>query len=80
MKQKELDKITKPLREKGATHLLLAKTKGGIVLSSIATGDDIYEFLQVLVDTNEQVLDIMQAVIDSRTRVPERRKDDILLN
>ena len=80
MKQKELDKITKQLREEEVVHLLLAKTKGGIVLSSIATGDDIYEFLQVLVDTNEQVLDIMQAVIDSRTRVPERRKDDVLLN
>lgn len=79
MTQKELDKLSAPLRDRKATHLLLARTRNGIMLSSIATGDDIYEFLQVMVDTNPAVLDILEAVVESREK-PKGKPAPKLLN
>ena len=79
MNNKEVEKLSRPLREQGVIHLMLVRLHGGISLSSIANGDDLYEFLQVLVDQNPVMLDIMQAVIDSRKR-KEKPKPPILLN
>lgn len=65
---KELDELSAFLRSKRVRHLLIARAGNGISLSSIATGDDIFEFLQCLAEENPAVLGIMQAVIDSRAR------------
>lgn len=66
MKQKEIDKLLEPLREEKMTHLAFVRSQKGISFSSFATGDDIYEFLQVMADTNPTVLEIYQAVVESR--------------
>ena len=68
MKDKEVEKLSEPLREQQVTHLMLVKLKHGISLSSIAMGDDLYEFFQVMADTQPIVLEIMQDVINSRRR------------
>ena len=71
MRYKDINKISELLREKRVTHLLLARTDDGISLSCIATGDDIFEFLQTLIDTNEDLLDIIRAVVRSRMNRPK---------
>lgn len=79
MKVKEVEKLSEPLREQHVTHLLLVKLKHGISLSSIATGDDLYEFFQVMADANPVTLEIMQDVIESRKR-KEKPETKHLLN
>ena len=79
MSNKELEKLSAPLREQRVTHLLLVRMRKGVTLSSIANGDDLYEFFQVLAETQPIVLEIMQDVIDSRRR-RERPEKPILLN
>ena len=78
MTQKEIQEIVQKILEKKPPHLLLIKTRKGIALSSYATGDDIYEFLQAMVDTNPVILEIMQAVIDSRKKKPNIQKIEYL--
>lgn len=78
MKNKEVEKLSEPLREQQVVHLLLVKLRNSISLSSIATGDDIYEFLQVLADQNPVTLEIMQAVIDSRKRNAKPKTSHLL--
>lgn len=79
MKDKEVEKLSEPLREQQVTHLLLVKLKKGISLSSIATGDDLFEFFQVLAETRPITLEIMQDVIDSRKKKVKPNKQ-LLLN
>ena len=74
MKEKDIEKLTKPLRKEKVTHQLLAKFRDGISLSSIANGDDLYDFFQVVANQDPVVLDIMQSVIDSR-RKPHKNMD-----
>lgn len=74
MKEKDIEKLTEPLRKERVTHLLLAKFRDGISLSSIANGDDLYDFFQVVANQDPVVLDIMQSVIDSR-RKPHKNMD-----
>ena len=73
MDKNEVDKISAVLRNERVTHLMLAKLNDGITLSAIATGDDIYDFLQVLVDQNPVCLNIMRSVIESRKRAPKKQ-------
>lgn len=68
MTQKDIEKLSEPFRENRVIHLFLARTRNGISLSSIADGDDLYEFFQVMADQNPVILDIMQSVIDSRKK------------
>ena len=74
MKEKDIEKLTEPLRKEKVTHQLLAKFRDGISLSSIANGDDLYDFFQVVANQDPVVLDIMQSVIDSR-RKPHKNMD-----
>ena len=66
MTNEELEDISEPLREDGVEHLLLARVGNGISLSSLVTGEDLFDFFQVLIDTQPLVLDIMQDVLNSR--------------
>ena len=66
MKNRDVKKIADLLREQAVTHLLLVGSEDGISLSSLATGDDIYDFLQVMIDVNPDILDIMRSVVASR--------------
>lgn len=75
MSDKEIKKITEPFREKGVVHLFLARTAQGISLSSIADGDDIYDFLQVMIDQSPVVLDIMRAVIERRENAQHQKSE-----
>ena len=74
MTRKEIQEIVEKLSRNKTPHMLLVRSRGGIALSSYATGDDIYEYMQALVDTNPVMLDIMQSVIDSRKKKPKREK------
>lgn len=77
MTDKELEKLSDCLRKDAVSHILIARMRKGISISSVATGDDIYEFLQVLADIDEEILDIMQAVINSRSK---KKEGNVLLN
>ena len=74
MKQKEIEKLSQPLRDERVPHLLLARSKGGINISSVASGDDIFDFFQVMIDTNPIVLEIMRDVIESRKKPKSKEK------
>lgn len=78
MNAKDIEMISKELTKDKTTHLLLVKDRRGVTLSSIATGEDIYDFLQVLAGENPVILDIMQDVINSRRK--SRKTRDITLN
>lgn len=66
MKNRDVKKIADILKKQSVTHLLLVSSEGGISLSSLAKGDDIYDFLQVMIDVDPDILDIMRSVIASR--------------
>ena len=78
MNAKAIERISKELTKDKTTHLLLVKDRRGVTLSSIATGEDIYDFLQVLAGENPVILDIMHDVINSRRK--SRKTRDITLN
>lgn len=78
MNAKDIERISKELTKDKTTHLLLVKDRRSVTLSSIATGEDIYDFLQVLAGENPVILDIMQDVINSRRK--SRKTRDITLN
>lgn len=75
MTNKELEKLSKQLTDGKVTHLLLAKTRSGISLSCMATGDDVYDFLQIVADMDEAVIDMMRDIV-SRKRKERRWSDD----
>lgn len=77
MKQKEIEKLSQPLRDERVPHLLLARSKGGVNISCVANGDDIFDFLQVMIDTNPVVLDIIKDVVESRKK-PEPKENAIM--
>ena len=79
MKHKDVEKIAKALVSERATHLLMVRVGKGISLSSIATGEDIFDFMQVLIDENPVMLDILKDVVESRMR-HRSGKVDITLN
>lgn len=78
MKNKDVEDISRLLREENVPHLMFVRVRKGIAVSSIANGDDIYDFLQVLVEQNPVILDIMQSVIDSRKPKEEYNTADLL--
>ena len=77
MTQKELEALSKQLREQKIAHLLLVRMRNGITLSSIADGDDIYDFLQVMIDINPMVMEIMKDVIRKREK-PIKTPNDMM--
>ena len=77
MTQKELEVLSKQLREQKIAHLLLVRMRNGITLSSIADGDDIYDFLQVMIDINPMVMEIMKDVIRKREK-PIKTPNDMM--
>ena len=78
MTDEELREIAKKFLNKNIPHVLLVQTDNGVTLSSIATAEDMFDFLQVLVDANPVILDIMQDVIDSREESP--KEENVYLN
>ena len=77
MKQKDIKKLSQPLRDERVPHLLLARSKGGVNISCVANEDDICDFLQVMIDKNPVVLDIMEDIIESRKR-PKSKENTII--
>ena len=78
MKQKDVEKIAKALVSERATHLLMVRVGKGISLSSIATGEDIFDFMQVLIDENPVILEILKDVVESRLAVRRSKMDKTL--
>ena len=76
MTNKELEKLSKQLMDGKVTHLFLAKTRSGISLSSMATGDDIYDFLQIVADMDDAVADMMQDIVSRKRKKGQMATDD----
>lgn len=72
MKYDDFDKLTDVFRKEKVHHLLLARIGEGVSISTMANGDDIFEFFHCLLDTNPEILDIIKDVITIR----EMEEDD----
>ena len=68
MTKKQVLEVSEQLRDADVTHLLLVRIRGGIALSSKATLDDLYDFLQTVVETDPVALDVLRSVVESRTK------------
>lgn len=77
MTQKEIERIARELQEKKEAHLLLIKGEEGISLSSIATGEDMFDFLNVLIDESPVILSILEDIIMIRKK---RKYRDLKVN
>lgn len=80
MTDEELREIAKIFINGQVPHVLLVRTDKGITLSSIASAEEMYEYLQVLIDCNPLMLDIMKDVVDSRDEQPTPQDDSVYLN
>lgn len=80
MDHKLLDKIAEVFRKEEVVHLILVRMGDGISMSSRMTGEDLFDFLQIVIDSDERTLDIIRDVVESRMEIKRMTDGSLLPN